>query len=83
MSMTKQSSREKDTWEDGLSEHQFRGWRVVSAAGMQGKGPRKRTVCFTDTGMKPWEIADRRAQLPTTLSRGSASHPDLPRPPLL
>ena len=29
-------------WEDKLSEHQISCWRAVSAAGLQGKGSRKR-----------------------------------------
>ena len=29
-------------WEDWLQIHQIRGWRAVSAAGLQGKGSCKR-----------------------------------------
>ena len=34
-----------------LSEHQLRGWRAVSAEGLQGRGLRKRNILFTDTGI--------------------------------
>ena len=42
-------------WEDKLSECQIRDLIAVSAAGLQGKGLRKRSACFTgtDTGMLP------------------------------
>ena len=36
-------------WEDKLSEKQIRGWRAVSAAGLQGKGLRKRSVFLSQT----------------------------------
>ena len=39
-------SREEDPSEDELSEHQIRGWRAVSAAGL---GSRERIV-FSQTG---------------------------------
>ena len=34
----KHSSGEEDPWEDTSTEHQIRGWRAVSAAGLRGKG---------------------------------------------
>ena len=46
----KHSSGEWYTLEYKLSERQIRGWIAVSAAGLQGKGSLKRSVCFTDTG---------------------------------
>ena len=39
---------EKNTLEYQPSEHQIGGWRAVSAAGLQGKGLRKRSV-FSQT----------------------------------
>ena len=32
--VNKKHSGEEDTWEDKLSEHQIRGWRAISAAGL-------------------------------------------------
>ena len=32
------------TWEEKLSECPIRGWRAMSAAGLQGKGLRKRNI---------------------------------------
>ena len=40
----KNSSGEEDIWEDELAEHGIRGWRAVSATGMQGKGLCKNSV---------------------------------------
>ena len=37
--------------DDKLSEHQARGWRAVSAVGLQGRGSRERNVFFTGAGM--------------------------------
>ena len=37
--------RRRDGWEDKLAEHQIRGWRVVSAARLHGKGSSK--ICFS------------------------------------
>ena len=45
------SSREEDRWEMHHSRHQIGGWRAVFAAGLQGKGCYKRSVCFTDTSI--------------------------------
>ena len=45
-SLKKHSSEEEDSWVDGLSKHQIRGWRAGSAAGSQDKGSRKRNVFF-------------------------------------
>ena len=43
--------REKETKkENGLSGHQSRGWRAVSAEGLQDRGSPKRSVLFADTG---------------------------------
>ena len=38
-------------WENGLSEHQIRGWIAISVAGLQGLGSQKRQVFFTVTGI--------------------------------
>ena len=38
----------EDTGTNWLRKHQIRGWRAVSAVGLQGKGLRKRSVYFTD-----------------------------------
>ena len=38
----------KDSWADRVSKHQIRGWRAVSAEGLQGEGSRERNV-FTQT----------------------------------
>ena len=42
--------RKKDSWADRLSTHQIRGWRAVSAEGLQGKGLRKKRelYCYVD-----------------------------------
>ena len=42
------SSGEEDVWKHFLSEHQIRGWRAVSAAGLQGNGSHERSV-FSQT----------------------------------
>ncbi len=42
----KTTSGEEITLEYWLSEHQIRGWRAVSAAGLQGKGLHKRSVFY-------------------------------------
>ena len=42
--LTNHSFGEEVTLEYQLSEHRIRGWRAVSAAGLQGKGWRKRSV---------------------------------------
>ena len=47
----KLSSGEEDPWEDDLSEHQIRGRRAVSAAGLQGEGLPERNLFVTDTGI--------------------------------
>ena len=46
----KHPSGEEDLSEDKLSEHQIRGRRGVSAAGLQGQRLNERSVIFTDTG---------------------------------
>ena len=51
VSVKKHSSGEEDTWAYCLQKHQIRGWRAISAVGLQGKVWRKRNVYFTDTGM--------------------------------
>ena len=51
----KHFSGEEDVWEDKLSEHLIRGWRAISAAGLQGKGSYKRNVFFTEARMPPRE----------------------------
>ena len=52
VSVKKHSSGEKDRWEDRLSEHQIRGWRAVSTAGLHDQGSHKRSVVlFTGTGI--------------------------------
>ena len=48
-------SEEEDAWEDRLLEHRIRWWGAASAAGMQGEGSYKRSVCFTDTGRRRLE----------------------------
>ena len=40
----KHSSGEKNPWEDWFSKHHIMGWRVLSAAGLQGKGSHKRSA---------------------------------------
>ena len=52
VSVTKSTPPEKKTWEEWLSEHQIRGRITVSAAGLQGKDSHRRSVCFTDTGLR-------------------------------
>ena len=47
VSVKKHSSRK---WKYKPSECQIRGWRAVSASGLQGRGSPKRDVFFTDTG---------------------------------
>ena len=42
VSVEKHSSGEEDTWEHEPSERQITGWRAASAAGLQGKGWRKK-----------------------------------------
>ena len=54
----KLSSKEEDPWADGFWKQQIRGWRAVSAAGSKGKGWRKRSVCFTDTGVASRVVQD-------------------------
>ena len=44
----KHTSGDEDVWEDKLSGHRIRGWRAVSAAGLQGKGLPERSV-FSQT----------------------------------
>ena len=51
VSVNKHSSGEEDPRENQLAKHQIRGWRAVSAAGLQGKGCHKRSVYFTGTGV--------------------------------
>ena len=67
-SVKKHSSKVETHWECQLEKHQIRGWRAVSAAGLHGKGLRKRKMSFTDTGMlgihPPQRQADRAAVRP-------------------
>ena len=48
----KYSSGKQLTLKDKPLECQIRGWRVVSAFWLQGSGSPKRSVFFTDTGMR-------------------------------
>ena len=41
-----------------MNKHQLRGWIAVSAALLQGKGLRKRSVSFRDTGSMPFLFAE-------------------------
>ena len=59
VSVKKHSSREEDPWEDKPSEFQMRGWRAVSASGLQGKGSPKRSCFFTDAGILASECPPR------------------------
>jgi hypothetical protein len=43
----------KDSWADRLRKHHVRGWRAVSAKGLQGKGQGKKSVFVTNTGVSP------------------------------
>ena len=43
------SSREIYPLENWLSQHHIRGWRAISAAGLQGKGSRTRSVILQTT----------------------------------
>ena len=45
VSAKKHSSGKEDPWKDKPSECQIRGWRAVSASGLQGKGSPERSVC--------------------------------------
>ena len=46
VSVKKHSSKEEYMWENQFPKHQIRGWRAVSAGGLQGKGCHKRNVVF-------------------------------------
>ena len=50
VSVKKHSSGEKHIREDKLAEHQIRGWRAASDADLRGKGSRKRSFFYRDTG---------------------------------
>ena len=45
-------SGEDNPWEEQPLEHQISGRIGVSAAALQGKGPHKRNVYFTETGIR-------------------------------
>ena len=47
--LQKDNSGEENMWEDKLWEHQIRGWRAISAAGLQGKGSHTWIVLRADT----------------------------------
>ena len=49
VSVKKHSSGYEDKWEYWFSKHRIRGWRAVSAEGLQGKGSPGRNVLFTVT----------------------------------
>ena len=77
----KHLSGEECTLKCWLSEHEIMGWRAVSAAGLEGKGLRKRNSLFTDTGMgcryimfrsARWSRRRRQGTQPTggTMQRG-------------
>ena len=51
------SGEEENTREDKLSEHKIRGRRAMFAAGLYGRGSRKRSDFFTDTGMTPFVLS--------------------------
>ena len=69
----------KTLWKIRLAKHQIRGWRAVSASGLQGEGSRKRNVFFTGTGSTHQRglrsvLATSPAPLdPASPSRGGAS----------
>ena len=44
-------SEKKDPLEERPSECRIRGWRAVSAPGLQGEGSLKRSVTLTDAGI--------------------------------
>ena len=50
VAVKKHSSGEEDMWEHQVSNHQIGGWRAASAAGLQDKGSRKRSL-FRDSGI--------------------------------
>ena len=56
----KHSSGEEDPWEDKLSRQQIRGWRTVSAEGLQGEGSCKMFFCFLSLSHTHIGISDCR-----------------------
>ena len=69
----------KYMWEEKPSECQIRGWRAVSATGLQGKGLRKNTVVSqtpvsSSQSQRPSDAgADKRGRTPRPGRRGAAA----------
>ena len=58
----------------------MRGWRAVSATGLQGKGLRQNSVCFTDAGIRSQTPANKKNYKPHTSSLVLQSSRVGPRP---
>ena len=54
-----------------LSDGQIRGWVAVSAAGLLGKGLRKRNAMFTDTGITPSLSLSPSLSLPVSVNKNT------------
>ena len=65
-----------------LEKHQIRGWRAVSAAGLQGKGWQKRSV-FSQTAVCPKVGGSLNRRGVTAACRATAPHSSARARPLL